>query len=211
MLLTYFTVIDKQKGRNIFNPYPTIPPIDRKRKKNQACCNCCFTKTGFIIFGEIIMPCTSCIQVYMDPVFILLGIGVGLVFILLGFTVYFFLSCIQNDRILEPELAAENIYINAKSGNINSKTSSSPGPITASSPGPSAPPSPGVDLNYYPVSGQGRRRRQAGEAAGDRYDRHGRALAPSCIYPLLALVSTAAMCFISILVILCYLSNVVNP
>ena len=152
-------------------------------------------------------------HVYIDPVFILLGIGVGLVFILLGFTVYFFLSCIQNDRILEPELAAENIYINAKSGNINSKTSSSPRPITASSPGLTAPPSPGVDLNYYPVSGQGqgRRRRQTGEAAGDRYDRHGRALAPSCIYPLLALVSTAAMCFISILVILCYLSNLVNP
>ena len=148
---------------------------------------------------------------YTFPVFKLLGIGVGLVFILLGFTVYFFLSCIQNDRILEPELAAENIYINAKSGNINSKTSSSPRPITASSPGLTAPPSPGVDLNYYPVSGQGRRRRQTGEAAGDRYDRHGRALAPSCIYPLLALVSTAAMCFISILVILCYLSNVVNP
>ena len=62
MLLTYFTVIDKQKGRNIFNPYPTIPPIDRKRKRNQVCCNCCFTKTGFIIFGEIIMPCTACIH-----------------------------------------------------------------------------------------------------------------------------------------------------
>jgi len=183
------SVIDKQKGRNVFNPYPKIPPIDRNRRKNQVCCNCCFNKTGFIIFG----------------------IGVGLVFILLGFTVYFFLSCIQNDRILEPELAAENIYINAKSGNINSKTSSSPRPITASSPGLTAPPSPGVDLNYYPVSGQGRRRRQTGEAAGDRYDRHGRALAPSCIYPLLPLVSTAAMCFISILVILCYLSNVVNP
>ena len=133
---------------------------------------------------------------------IILGIGVGVVFILLGFTVYFFLSCIK-ERLPEPELAAENIYINAKSGYINSKTSSRPvtAVTTVTSP-------PGVDTNYYPVGG--RRRRQAGDSAGGRYDRHGRALAPSCISPLLALVATAAICFIAILIILCYLSNVVD-
>ena len=135
-------------------------------------------------------------------VVIILGIGVGVVFILLGFTVYFFLSCI-NERLPEPELAAENIYINAKNGNINSETRSSisPGPVTSTP--------PGVNLNYYPVLG-GRRRRQADDRDGGRYDRHGRALAPSCISPLLALVSTAAICFIAILMILCYLSNVVD-
>ena len=135
---------------------------------------------------------------HWPSVVIILGIGVGVVFILLGFTVYFFLSCI-NERLPEPELAAENIYINAKSGNINSKTSSSPRPVTST---------PGVDTNYYPVGG--RRRRQAGNSAGGRYDRHGRALAPSCFYPLLSLVATAAICFLAILMILCYLSNVVD-
>ena len=148
----------------------------------------------------------SCTLTHIDHVFIFLGIGVGVVFILLGFTVYLFLSCI-NDKILEPELDAENVYINAKSGNINSaQTSSSAGPLT--SPVPPAP-GPSPDPNYYPVTGR-RRRQVGGGDRTDRYDRHGRALAPSCLLPLLALVTTAAMCFISILVILCYLSSVVN-
>ena len=142
---------------------------------------------------------------HWPSVVIILGIGVGVVFILLGFTVYFFLSCI-NERLPEPELAAENIYINAKSGNINSKTSSSPRPVTAVTTVTSPP---GVDNNYYPVGGR-RRRTAGGDSAGGRYDRHGRALAPSCISPLLALVATAAICFIAILMVLCYLSNVVD-
>lgn len=47
------SVIDKQKGRNVFNPYPPIPPIDRRNRKNQICCSYCSNRTGFIIFGEI--------------------------------------------------------------------------------------------------------------------------------------------------------------
>ena len=107
----------------------------------------------------------------------LIGIGVGVVFILLGFTVYFFLSC-TNDRLSKTEQAAENIYLNAKSGNINSGSSSpQPGTNPVPPPGPgSAPPSPGP--GYYPL--RRRRRRQAETAEA-------RALAPSCFLPLLAL------------------------
>ena len=124
------------------------------------------------------------------------GLGFGIVFILLGITMYFFLSCTNNSQT-SPEID-NNIFVNAKTGNFDLKI-------------PTEKPSVGdtseedeqegtFPVGYYPV----REKRQATD------DSSSKALAPNCLLPLFALVASAIMCFIVMFIILCYLSTLVN-
>ena len=131
---------------------------------------------------------------------ILTGLGFGIVFILLGITMYFFLSCTNNSQT-SPQID-NNIFVNAKSGNINLNTPSAtkdPG-LGSEETSEEEKQEPNFPAGYYPV-------REKRQTEGDSSSK---ALSPNCVFPLLALVASAIMCFIVMFIILCYLSTFVN-
>ena len=115
-------------------------------------------------------------------------------FILLGVTLYFFISCTNNSQLTSQD--DDNIFLNAKSGSINLKTTPRQELETTEETTKTIP------VGYYPDPVRIKRQSEAGVSS--------RGLSPDCLFPLLALVVSALMCFMVMMVVLCYLSNLVN-
>ena len=108
--------------------------------------------------------------------------------------VYLFLTCTRTEKAA----TSSNIFIRSEPGSSASVTTTTPAPATALAP---ATPT----LVYYPVQGPVRRRRQVRAGAGES-----RALAAGCLLPLLGLVLTSLVCFITVIIILCSMSYFIN-
>ena len=126
----------------------------------------------------------------MNITLYVLGIGVVVIFLILGFMVYLFLTCTRTEKAA----TSSNIFIRSEPGSSASVTTAPPAP---------APATP--TLVYYPVQGPVRRRRQVRAGAGES-----RALAAGCLLPLLGLVLTSLVCFITVIIILCSMSYFIN-
>ena len=126
----------------------------------------------------------------MNITLYVLGIGVVVIFLILGFMVYLFLTCTRTEKAA----TSSNIFIRSEPGSTASVTTAPPAP---------APATP--TLVYYPVQGPVRRRRQVRAGAGES-----RALAAGCLLPLLGLVLTSLVCFITVIIILCSMSYFIN-
>ena len=126
----------------------------------------------------------------MNITLYVLGIGVVVIFLILGFMVYLFLTCTRTEKAA----TSSNILIRSEPGSSASVTTAPPAP---------APATP--TLVYYPVQGPVRRRRQVRAGAGES-----RALAAGCLLPLLGLVLTSLVCFITVIIILCSMSYFIN-
>ena len=115
----------------------------------------------------------------------------------LGFMVYLFLTCTRTEKAA----TSSNIFIRSEPGSSAIVTTAAPATTTLA-PAISTP-APATTLVYYPVQGPVRRRRQvrAGES---------RALAAGCLLPLLGLVLTSLVCFITVIIILCSMSYFIN-
>ena len=118
----------------------------------------------------------------------------------LGFMVYLFLTCTRTEKAA----TSSNIFIRSEPGS-SARVTPAPAPATLA-PAISTP-APATTLVYYPVQGPVRRRRQvrAGAGAGES-----RALAAGCLLPLLGLVLTSLVCFITVIIILCSMSYFIN-
>ena len=110
--------------------------------------------------------------------------------------VYLFLTCTRTEKAA----TSSNIFIRSEPGSSASVTTAPPAPATAPAPAPATP-----TLVYYPVQGPVRRRRQVRAGAGES-----RALAAGCLLPLLGLVLTSLVCFITVIIILCSMSYFIN-
>ena len=130
----------------------------------------------------------------MNITLYVLGIGVVVIFLILGFMVYLFLTCTRTEKAA----TSSNIFIRSEPGSSASVTTAPPAPAPA--PAPATP-----TLVYYPVQGPVRRRRQVRAGAGES-----RALAAGCLLPLLGLVLTSLVCFITVIIILCSMSYFIN-
>ena len=130
----------------------------------------------------------------MNITLYVLGIGVVVIFLILGFMVYLFLTCTRTEKAA----TSSNILIRSEPGSSASVTTAAPAPATA--PATATP-----TLVYYPVQGPVRRRRQVRAGAGES-----RALAAGCLLPLLGLVLTSLVCFITVIIILCSMSYFIN-
>ena len=108
--------------------------------------------------------------------------------------VYLFLTCTRTEKAA----TSSNIFIRSEPGSSASVTTAPPAPAPA--PAPATP-----TLVYYPVQGPVRRRRQVRAGAGES-----RALAAGCLLPLLGLVLTSLVCFITVIIILCSMSYFIN-
>ena len=108
--------------------------------------------------------------------------------------VYLFLTCTRTEKAA----TSSNIFIRSEPGSSASVTTAPPAPATA--PATATP-----TLVYYPVQGPVRRRRQVRAGAGES-----RALAAGCLLPLLGLVLTSLVCFITVIIILCSMSYFIN-
>ena len=108
--------------------------------------------------------------------------------------VYLFLTCTRTEKAA----TSSNIFIRSEPGSSASVTTAPPAPAPA--PAPATP-----TLVYYPVQGPVRRRRQVRAGAEES-----RALAASCLLPLLGLVLTSLVCFITVIIILCSMSYFIN-
>ena len=119
----------------------------------------------------------------------------------LGFMVYLFLTCTRTEKAA----TSSNIFIRSEPGSSAIVTTAAPATTTLA-PAISTP-APVTTLVYYPVQGPVRRRRQvrAGAGAGES-----RALAAGCLLPLLGLVLTSLVCFITVIIILCSMSYFIN-
>ena len=119
----------------------------------------------------------------------------------LGFMVYLFLTCTRTEKAA----TSSNIFIRSEPGSSAIVTTAAPATTTLA-PAISTP-APATTLVYYPVQGPVRRRRQgrAGAGAGES-----RALAAGCLLPLLGLVLTSLVCFITVIIILCSMSYFIN-
>ena len=108
--------------------------------------------------------------------------------------VYLFLTCTRTEKAA----ASSNIFIRSEPGSSARVTTAAPAIST---------PAPATTLVYYPVQVPVRRRRQvrAGAGAGES-----RALAAGCLLPLLGLVLTSLVCFITVIIILCSMSYFIN-
>ena len=112
--------------------------------------------------------------------------------------VYLFLTCTRTEKAA----TSSNIFIRSEPGSSASviTTTPAPAPALATAPAPATP-----TLVYYPVQGPVRRRRQVRAGAGES-----RALAAGCLLPLLGLVLTSLVCFITVIIILCSMSYFIN-
>ena len=117
----------------------------------------------------------------------------------LGFMVYLFLTCTRTEKAA----ASSNIFIRSEPGSSAIVTTAAPATTTLA-PAISTP-APATTLVYYPVQGPVRRRRQVRAGAGES-----RALAAGCLLPLLGLVLTSLVCFITVIIILCSMSYFIN-
>ena len=110
--------------------------------------------------------------------------------------VYLFLTCTRTEKAA----TSSNIFIRSEPGSSARVTTAGPAPAIST-------PAPATTLVYYPVQGPVRRRRQvrAGAGAGES-----RALAAGCLLPLLGLVLTSLVCFITVIIILCSMSYFIN-
>ena len=117
----------------------------------------------------------------------------------LGFMVYLFLTCTRTEKAA----TSSNIFIRSEPGSSARVTTAAPATTTLAP----AISTPATTLVYYPVQGPVRRRRQvrAGAGAGES-----RALAAGCLLPLLGLVLTSLVCFITVIIILCSMSYFIN-
>ena len=115
--------------------------------------------------------------------------------------VYLFLTCTRTEKAA----TSSNIFIRSEPGSSAIVTTAAPATTTLA-PAISTP-APATTLVYYPVQGPVRRRRQvrAGAGAGES-----RALAAGCLLPLLGLVLTSLVCFITVIIILCSMSYFIN-
>ena len=117
--------------------------------------------------------------------------------------VYLFLTCTRTEKAA----TSSNIFIRSEPGSSAIVTTAAPATTTLV-PAISTP-APATTLVYYPVQGPVRRRRQvragAGAGAGES-----RALAAGCLLPLLGLVLTSLVCFITVIIILCSMSYFIN-
>ena len=115
--------------------------------------------------------------------------------------VYLFLTCTRTEKAA----TSSNIFIRSEPGSSARVTTAAPATTTLA-PAISTP-APVTTLVYYPVQGPVRRRRQvrAGAGAGES-----RALAAGCLLPLLGLVLTSLVCFITVIIILCSMSYFIN-
>ena len=121
----------------------------------------------------------------------------------LGFMVYLFLTCTRTEKAA----TSSNIFIRSEPGSSAIVTTAAPAPATTTLVPAISTPAPATTLVYYPVQGPVRRRRQvrAGAGAGES-----RALAAGCLLPLLGLVLTSLVCFITVIIILCSMSYFIN-
>ena len=106
--------------------------------------------------------------------------------------VYLFLTCTRTEKAA----TSSNIFIRSEPGSSAIVTTAAPAIST---------PAPATTLVYYPVQGPVRRRRQVRAGAGES-----RALAAGCLLPLLGLVLTSLVCFITVIIILCSMSYFIN-
>ena len=116
----------------------------------------------------------------------------------LGFMVYLFLTCTRTEKAA----TSSNIFIRSEPGSSAIVTTAAPATTTLA-PAISTPAT--STLVYYPVQGPVRRRRQVRAGAGES-----RALAAGCLLPLLGLVLTSLVCFITVIIILCSMSYFIN-
>ena len=115
--------------------------------------------------------------------------------------VYLFLTCTRTEKAA----TSSNIFIRSEPGSSAIVTTAAPATTTLA-PAISTPaPAPATTLVYYPVQGPVRRRRQVRAGAGES-----RALAAGCLLPLLGLVLTSLVCFITVIIILCSMSYFIN-
>ena len=114
--------------------------------------------------------------------------------------VYLFLTCTRTEKAA----TSSNIFIRSEPGSSASVTTATPAPAPALAPA-TAPAPATPTLVYYPVQGPVRRRRQVRAGAEES-----RALAASCLLPLLGLVLTSLVCFITVIIILCSMSYFIN-
>ena len=117
--------------------------------------------------------------------------------------VYLFLTCTRTEKAA----TSSNIFIRSEPGSSAIVTTAAPAPATTTLAPAISTPAPATTLVYYPVQGPVRRRRQvrAGAGAGES-----RALAAGCLLPLLGLVLTSLVCFITVIIILCSMSYFIN-
>ena len=108
--------------------------------------------------------------------------------------VYLFLTCTRTEKAA----TSSNIFIRSEPGSSAIVTTLAPATTTPT-------PAPATTLVYYPVQGPVRRRRQVRAGAGES-----RALAAGCLLPLLGLVLTSLVCFITVIIILCSMSYFIN-
>ena len=119
----------------------------------------------------------------------------------LGFMVYLFLTCTRTEKAA----TSSNIFIRSEPGSSAIVTTAAPAPVTTTLAPAISTPAPATTLVYYPVQGPVRRRRQVRAGAGES-----RALAAGCLLPLLGLVLTSLVCFITVIIILCSMSYFIN-
>ena len=116
--------------------------------------------------------------------------------------VYLFLTCTRTEKAA----TSSNIFIRSEPGSSAIVTKAAPAPATTTPAPASSTPAPATStLVYYPVQGPVRRRRQVRAGAGES-----RALAAGCLLPLLGLVLTSLVCFITVIIILCSMSYFIN-
>ena len=108
--------------------------------------------------------------------------------------VYLFLTCTRTEKAA----TSSNIFIRSEPGSSAIVTTAAPATTNPA-------PAPATTLVYYPVQGPVRRRRQVRAGAGES-----RALAAGCLLPLLGLVLTSLVCFITVIIILCSMSYFIN-
>ena len=119
--------------------------------------------------------------------------------------VYLFLTCTRTEKAA----TSSNIFIRSEPGSSAIVTTAAPAPATTTLAPAISTPAPATTLVYYPVHVPVRRRRQVRAGAGAGVG-ESRALAAGCLLPLLGLVLTSLVCFITVIIILCSMSYFIN-